>query len=127
LYSWPAVVQLLEHGLHDALVALVRGGGPAVVAHVQLVPEGCEMLGDAVDKLLRAESGLVGAFLHLLAVLVDAGEEVHLTAVLALEAGHHVSENLLIGVADVRRRVRVVDGGGDVVGLHNRRPPGTDP
>lgn len=79
------------------------------------------MLGDAIDELLGSLSRLFSALLHFLPVLIHAGEEIHLTPVLPLKARHDVSEHFFIRMADVWRSVRVVDGGGDVVGLHNEK------
>jgi hypothetical protein len=47
-------------------------------------------------------------------MLVNAGEEVCFSTFEALIAGKHVGENFLIGVADMRFTVWVVDGSGDV-------------
>ena len=113
-----AVVQFLQHGLDDPFMTGIGGGGPAVVADIELVPEGGEMGGDAIDKGLGAEAGGIGAFLDFLAVLINTGEEVDLATLQALEASHDVGEHLFIGVPDVGGRVGVVDGCSDVERLH---------
>jgi hypothetical protein len=74
--------------------------------------------GDAIHELLGCLSGLFRAFLDLLAVLVHSGQEVRLATVQALKPSHHIRQHFFIRMADVRRRVGVVDGGGDVVGFH---------
>ena len=56
--------------------------------------------------------------LHLLAVLVGAGEEIDVVAVEPHEAGDRVGRDHFIGVADMRRAVRIRNRGGDV----ERRP-----
>ena len=111
-------MQLLQHRTHDTLVTVIRGGGPAIETHVQLVPKRGEVLRDAFDKLRRALPRLFGALLHLLAVLIHAGEEVHLASREPLKPRHDIGEHLFIRVADVRRRVGVINGGRDVEGLH---------
>ena len=67
------------------------------------------------------------------AVLVGAGEEEHVVAVEPHEAGDGVGGDRLIGVADMRRAVRIGDRGGDVIGFaghfglsapHNDQWPG---
>ena len=58
---------------------------------------------------------LLRRLLHLLAVLVRAGQEAHVPPVEPLEAGHRVRGDVLVGVADVRLAVRVGDGRGQVV------------
>ena len=99
--------------LHALLVERVGGGRPAVVAHVELLPERGEFRGDAVDEFLRRDALLLGGLLDLLPVLIDAGEEEDLVAFQPVIARDHVGEDLLVRVADVRRAVGVVDGGGD--------------
>ena len=54
---------------------------------------------------------------HLDAVLVGAGEEEHIAAFEPHEAGDGVGGDRFIGVADMRRAVRICDRGGDVIGL----------
>ena len=51
-------------------------------------------------------------------MLVDSREEEHLAAALSLEACQDVGEDLLVGVADVGRGVRVIDRGGDEERFH---------
>ena len=58
--------------------------------------------------------------LDLLPVLVGAGEEEHVVAVEPLEARNGVGRDGFVGVADMRRAVRVRDRGGDVIGLAGR-------
>ncbi len=54
---------------------------------------------------------------HLDAVLVGAGEEEHVAAVEPHEAGDRIGGDRFVGVADMRRAVRIGDRGGDVIGL----------
>ena len=79
------------------------------------------MLGDAIDELLGSLSGFFSTLLHFLPVLIHTREEINLTSIPPLKAGHDIREHFFIRMTDVRRRVRVVDGGGDVVGLHNEK------
>ena len=51
--------------------------------------------------------------LHLLPVLIDAGQKENFVAFQPVITRDDIGKNLLVGMADVRRRVRVVDGGGD--------------
>ena len=60
---------------------------------------------------------LCGGLHHLLAVLVGAGQEEHVLAVEPLKARQRVGRDRLIGVADMRRAVRIGDRGRDVVGV----------
>src|SRR5262249_17001876 len=56
------------------------------------------------------------SLLHLLAVLVGAGQEQHVVAIEPHETGNRVGRDRLIGVADMRRAIRVGDGRGHVIG-----------
>ena len=58
---------------------------------------------------------------HLRRVLVDPGEQERLTAALPLMTREHVGRDRRVGVADVRRRVDVVDRRRQVVRLHPDR------
>ena len=58
---------------------------------------------------------LLGRPLHLLAVLVHAGDEQHVIAVEPLEARDRVGRDALIGMADMRRAIGVGNGRGDHV------------
>ena len=108
-----AVVELLEEGLDDGDVAGVGGFDPAVGVDIEAIPEGAELGGDFRHVGLRGDAGFFGALLDLLAVLVDAGEEVDGLSVEPLEAGDGVRQDFFVGVADVGRAVGVVDGGSD--------------
>jgi hypothetical protein len=70
-------------------------------------------LGDLRHEACRIDSFLFGGLLDFLAVLIDTGEEVGLVATQAAVTGQDISEDLFVGVTDVRRAVGVVDGGGE--------------
>ena len=63
----------------------------------------------AVGELARREALARRRLLHLEAVLVGAGQEVHVLAVEPLEAGDRIGRQRLIGMADVRRPVGIGD------------------
>jgi hypothetical protein len=77
------------------------------------LPQRDEFVRNAADEFRRGHAGLLRAELHLLPVLIEAGEEVNFAPGEPHIAGHGVGQHLFIGVADVRRAVGVVDGGGD--------------
>ena len=118
LVELPGIVQIRQDRLHHLLVRLRRGRGPAVVMHAQLLPQRGEMLGDAINECLRLQPCFRRLLLHLLAMLIHAREEVHLTPGQPLVARHHIRQHLLIRMADVRRSIGVVDGGRDEIRLH---------
>ncbi len=82
----------------------------------QLRRERPEALGVAVGQLLRLDAERVRRIRDGLAVLVGAGQEEHVLPALAVVAGHHVGRDRRVRVAEVRRRVDVVDRGGHVEG-----------
>ena len=107
----------LPDGFRRAVVALFGGVDEVVVRALQPLHHLLEQRHVAVAQLPRAQPLLGGGLLHLLAVLVGAGEEIDVVAVEPHEAGDGVGGDRLIGVADMRRAVRVGDRGGDVEGL----------
>jgi len=96
------------------------GGGPAVVADVEFLPQRDELCGEVIDKLLRGDALLFGRLLDFLAVLIDAGEVENVLPFQPVVAGEDIGEHFLVGVADVRGAVGVVDGGGDEEGVGHK-------
>ena len=103
-----------ENAADAGLVALVDGLGPAVVFHVEFLPELGEFPGRAFDEILGGNPFFFGSLLDFLAVLVDAGQKKHLVATQPAVAGDHVGKDLFISMADVRGAVGVVDGGSEI-------------
>ncbi len=93
------------------------GADIVVVRAVELLHHGLETRHIARDQFARRNLLLGRRLQHLDAVLVGAGEEEHVAAVEPHEAGDGIGRNQLVGVADMRRAVRVGDRGGDVIGL----------
>ena len=75
-----------------------------------------------VDQFARRQLLLGRGLQHLDAVLVGAGEKEHVIAVEPHEAGDRIGGDDLIGVADMRRAVRIGDRGRDVIGLAGHLP-----
>ena len=98
------------------VVARVGGADEEVVGDVDARQQRLEALGVAVGELLRRDALALGRLRDRLAVLVGAGEEEHLLAALAHVPGEDVGADRRVRVAEVRRRVDVVDRGGDVEG-----------
>ena len=71
-------------------------------------------LGVPVHQLLGRDAFLLRGLGDLHAVLVRSGQEEDVVPVQALEAGHRVGGDVLVGMADVRHTVGVRDGRGDV-------------
>jgi GNAT superfamily N-acetyltransferase len=85
-----------------------------VVRAIELFDHGLEARHIAVAQLPRGQAFLDRGLLHFLAVLVGAGEEIDFVAVEPHKARNGVGRDRLIGVADMRRAVRIGDRGGDV-------------
>ena len=101
-------------------MALLGGADEIVVRAVHALDHGLEARHVALEQLVRRQPFLGAGLLDFLAVLVGAGEEIDVVAVEPHEAGDGVGGDRLIGVADMRRAVRVGDRGGDVEGLSCR-------
>ena len=95
-------------------MALFGGVDEVVVRAVERLHHRLEARHVAVAQLAGGQALLGGGLLHLLAVLVGAGQEIDVVAVEPLEPGNGVGRDRLIGVADMRHAVRVGNGGGDV-------------
>ena len=92
------------------------GGAQNVIGpYVQFFAHGLELGGSAICQLLRRDALAGRRLLHLLAMLVHAGNEQHVITVKPLETGDGVGGNALIGVADMGRAVGIGNGRGDVV------------
>ena len=103
------VVDPLQKVLNEALMPLIGRPDEVVDRRVdarrQLLP-GAD---DLVDVLLGREPLLRSHPRDLVRVLVDAGEEERLLPALAVMAHQDVGRDRRVRVADVRRRVDVVD------------------
>ncbi|MNL67288.1 hypothetical protein D3C87_1918550 [compost metagenome] len=95
----------------------VAGADEAVVGDAEGFPDFLGLGGDVVHEGLGRDAGGVRGLLDLVAVLVEAGQEEDLLAAQPVVAREGIGGDLLVGMADVGRRVAVVDGRGDVVGL----------
>ena len=98
-------------------MARLGGADEIVVRAIEPFHHGLEARHVALDQLARRQVFLGRRLQHLDAVLVGAGEKEHVMAVEPHEAGDGVGGDRLIGVADMRRAVRIGDRGGDVIGL----------
>src|SRR5450432_1195874 len=108
------VEEALENSLHTFLVRRIGRGGPTIVTDFKFLPKGDESRRDLIDELLGRDARLLRRLLHLLAVLIDAGEEENRVAFQPMITRDDIGEHLLVGMANVRRAVGVVDRGGDV-------------
>ena len=94
------------------------------MGHAHALPELRIVRHHLVRQLLRRDASGCGGLLHLLAVLICAGEEVHLLPAHAVEPGDHIRQYRRIGVPDVGPVIDIVDGRGEVEGLgHGNSEP----
>ena len=114
LVDVPVVVHALHERLDALLVARVARADEEVVGGVDARHQRLEAGGVAVGELLRRDALALGGERDRLAVLVGAREEEHVLAALAVVAGEDVRPDRGVRVAEVRRRVDVVDRGRDV-------------
>ena len=105
------VVDALQEVLDEALVALIGRSDEVVDRRVDAGGKLLPGADDLIDVLLRREPLLGSHPRHLVCVLVDPGEEERLLAALAVMAHEDVGRDRRVRVADVRRRVDVVDRG----------------
>ncbi len=100
------------------MVVGVGGADEPVEGDAQLLLHALEDVGIAPRQFGGRNAFGRRGFGDLQAVLVGAGQEPHVESVEPLEAGDRVGGDVLVGVTDVRRTVRIRDRGGDVIGLH---------
>ena len=103
-------------------MALLGGADQVVIGNAHRVAHGPEIGRDPVGEGLRIHAGVGGGLLHLLPVLIGAGQEEDVVTVQPLEPRHHVSSDGGIGMADMRRAIHVVDRRGDSEALGHGPP-----
>ena len=95
----------------------LRGADEAVERHVEPLVHLPEAAGIARGEFGDAKPLALGGLHHLQAVLVGAGQEEHILAVEPLKPRQRIGRDRLVGVADVRNAVGIVDRGGDEIGV----------
>jgi hypothetical protein len=104
-------------------VVLVLGGAEEAVVGNSRRSNRARKWFDISSPVARGDAQLARLLRHLEPVLVGPGLEAHLAAHQPLEAGDDVGRDRLVGMADVRLAVGIMDRGGDVVGLSHANPP----
>ena len=112
------VVDPLDELLDESLVSLVGCANEEVVVGINPPRQLFPGIGDLVDVGLRVEPLLLGRPVDLGAVLVRARQEERLVAALLVMARDDVGHDRRVRVADMRRRVDVVDRCRDVEAVH---------
>ncbi len=109
------VAELLQPVAHNLLVAGRGGAHEGGRHHREAAVLLAEVLRHLVGEGLRLDALLLRGLLHLLPVLVDAGEEEHVALEAGLIAREEVREHFFIGVPEMRRAVDVVNRGGEKI------------
>jgi len=112
--------QLLPQGLAGRVMARLGGADEVIGAVVHHPDQVAERLAHLVGEGLWRQAGGGGRRLDLLAVLVGAGQKMHVVAVEALEACQHIAGERRVGMPDMGHVVDVVDRRGDVIGAFAR-------
>ena len=108
------LVHLREAGLDDCLVSRVGGADKIVVGQFQFFGECLPIRRQLVAiSLGRFAFGLRG-LLDLLAVFVEAGQEKSFLTEAAARPRDDIGDDFLVGVAEMRLAVDVINRGGDV-------------
>lgn len=100
------------------------GTDETIVRNIENVGHFTEIAGHFVSEFARFDAAFARGFDHLEAVLVGAGLEEDVAAVLALIARDRVGGDHLIGMADMRTAIGIVDCCRDVEGIGHARALG---
>src|SRR5260370_41225148 len=90
---------------------------PLIVLHVELFPEIDKLLCDVFDELDWRNAFLRSRLLNFLTMLINTGKEKNFFAFEPLITGDHISQHFFVSMADMRRRVCVVNRRRDEKGL----------
>jgi hypothetical protein len=96
------------------MVALFRRADEIIIRRIERLCHAPKLGSVAISQLAWGDSFLLGRLQHLDAVLVRAGQEEHVLAVEALEAGKRIRCEQFVGMADMRLAVRIGNRSGDV-------------
>ena len=113
------------HGLPDGsarlMMIFVRRADEPVICDIEPVEEILERTRHLIGQLTRGYAEIAGFLGHFQAMLVSASLEPYLPTHQALEARYDVGRNSLIGVADMRLAVGIVNSGGYVIRVSHCR------
>ena len=103
-------------------MTFLGGADEIIIGAVELSQHVAEHGGVLVRELNRLDAFLLGGLLHLLAMLIGAGQEEHVLSVKPLKPRQHIGRDRRVGVTDMRHPVGVEDRCGDIetFGAHGR-------
>ena len=102
-------------------MARFRGADKVVVGKIQFFGERLPDGGQLVAVGLRLFPVVQGGLLDFLAVFIEAGQKKNLLAQAAASAGDDVRDDFLVGVAEVRLAVHVINRGRQVKAFAHAR------
>src|SRR5690606_39459803 len=97
--------------LAGAMVILLGSTDETIIRYVELVEPLTEISGHFICQVAWSSPQLTGLLRHLQPVFVSSGLEAHFAAAEPLKAGQYVRGDRLIGMANVRPPVGIVDRG----------------
>ena len=100
---------------HPGLVSLLGGANELVILDSEPFPQAAKLRAQLVAVLFRRDTALARDALNVLAMLVIAGEQKRVIALHSFEAPDGVGHQRRVGVAQVRRRVHVIERRGQIV------------
>ena len=109
-----AILQKSEELLHAGSVPRLRRPDVVIIGDAHPVPELAKAVRYLIGKLLRSDAGRGRRALNLLPMLVCPRQKQGVVAKQAMSPGEHVRDQRRVGVPNVRARVHVVDGRGEV-------------
>ena len=115
LIDIPLVIKLLEDFLHLGLVSGIRGTDEFIIGSVHQVPDPPDFSGSPVHEFLRGHSCGLGLLLNLLTVLICSGLEEYIISLFPFIPGNAVSQNNLIGIANVGFSGGIGNGCGNII------------
>src|SRR5690606_26470907 len=99
------------------MVILLGSTDETIIRYVELVEQLTEISGHFICQVAWSSPQLTGPLRHLQPVFVSSGLEAHFAAAEPLKAGQCVRGDRLIGMADVRPSVGIVDRGREIIWL----------
>ena len=114
LINFAFIEQALQEIAHHPLVPLLRRADEIIIGNMELHAQFPKFRADFVRELLRRDAARPGSLLDFLPVFIGACEKKHLVSHQPPETRNDVRQHLFVGMAEVRRTVYIIDGGGQV-------------
>ena len=109
LINLAVVKEALQNSAHTRLVQIVGSRSPAIEFHIKLRPKRDELFRNRIDELLRLHPFALRRLLDFLAMLINPGQKENFVTLQLVKSREDVGQHLLVGMTDMRRRVRIID------------------